>query len=185
MGTVGLLILASSMGCESVEVDYHGYNTAQEALGFTFQKKGLPLLIQEQSGLRQLSLKEESDPELNGMMKAKGGSGGHLMVIENFALISNVPMGEGGSPLSFGLSGTVAQDYGEYVSEELIPRDYLWLRLGDCQSTDLAWGFVSFDATSYRVREVGPPLDMEDMATGEGTVSSEMADSSGSWEERE
>lgn len=177
----GAILLAGVAACGPMDGDYKGMTTALEPVIFNFEEEDGPWVWDDSSGKIQLEFESSTDADLNGVLESTGAQSAFLLHVPNLATVTSLGLGESESPLSLALSQQPARERGPTVTNALIPRDYLWVRVGDCDATDLAWGFMSLGDKSFHMREVGPPLTLEDMTVGEGAVTATNADSSGEW----
>ena len=177
----GVFLLVGIAGCGPSDGDYKGLTTALEPVMFSLEDDDGPWAWDEASGKALLALEPSSDPDLNGVLELNGSMTGFVLNSPNSATIMSLGLGEKGAPLALALSQQPAFEHGPTTMNALIPRDYLWTRLGECSATELAWGFMSLGEKSVHMREVGPPLTLEDMSIGEGTVTAANADSTGEW----
>jgi len=177
----GGFIATCSLGCAPLDVDYAGFSSASDQVGFAFDQDGVDLLIEDPTGQMEFSLAEESNPDLDAVEVATGTGSGHLIRLEDTALVTHLGLGEAQAPMTVALSDIPAKARGAYVSEALITKDYLWVRVGHCDTTTLAWGFATFGDGEFHLREMDASTQPEDIAVGEGTIDSETADRSGTW----
>jgi len=181
LGAVCATALLGAGGCAGPEPEYQGFNTALDAIEFGFEGDTTPWIHSAAQGESPLELADAADPDLNGVQLLSGTLSGALLHVPGLAVLSNLSWGETSEDLSVALSQQPAKDWGPTVSTALIPRDYLWVRLGACEETAFAWGFLTLTAEEFYLREMGPPASLEDMEIGQGTVSAETADEVGEW----
>lgn len=181
LGAVCATALIGAAACSRPAPDYQGYNTALDAIEYGFADDVSPWVFSADRGDSPLELAQSDDPDLNGVQVLRGSFSGVLLRLPGLAVLSNLSWGESAGDLSFALAKQPAKDWGPTVSAALIPRDYLWVRLGACEETSFAWGFLTLDTDRFYLREMGPPASLEEMEIGEGTVEADKADEVGAW----
>jgi hypothetical protein len=182
LGVVCATALIGAGACSGPAPDYQGYNTSLDAIEFGFSDDATPWVFSAAMGDSPLELAQSDDPDLNGVQVLLGSLSGSLLRFPGLAVLSNLSWEASSGELSVALAQQPAKDWGPTVTAALIPRDYLWVRLGACDETTFAWGFLTLDADRFYLREMGPPASLEEMVIGEGTVDADKADEVGDWD---